>query len=663
MLLKSIKLHNFRQYKESYLDFAQDIDGKNVTILIGENGSGKTTFLQSFFWCLYGNTNFKDQSVLNKDVAVAMTPENPESVFVELELRHGENDYTIKRTQKFRKDNANNIKSDNSICEIAYKDSTGNTKFVDATKRESTINSILRKELSRYFFFDGERIETMGKEISGYKKTEEFAEAVEGLLGLKGMQKALEHLNGAPKNSVIGKYNQQYDSSSNSEVKKLTEIITACDDEIEKLMNRIKEIEKQNSDADLLKSKKQDELKEYESSRTLQEEKERLEKEIEEQTRLKIDLQKDICREFNNQSLTLFSIGLIKPAYDMLVKLQISGSDIPNITDKTIQYLIDHKRCLCGNCLADDSKELSEIKKWFDVLPPKSIGNMVNDFKITARNRIAGLKDFIAYRDEKLAAISTCDDKIENAEDIIKNNIEPKLNGADVEEIVRDISSKIAECEKTINKNNQERSEIDQKIGAKRNERESAENKRKELAVKDNANRQIEIYKAYAQRIYDILLAKYEKSESEVRTRLEKNMNEIFSKINNGDLTVHINNKYQIDVIANNVNDKVETSEGQSISVIFSFITSMIKMSRENRLSSDMQELSSDIYPLVMDAPLSKFDKKHIKSVCETIPHLAEQVIIFIKDTDGDLAKEYMVEKIGKSHRIRKISETETVID
>ena len=663
MLLKSIKLHNFRQYKESYLDFAQDIDGKNVTILIGENGSGKTTFLQSFFWCLYGNTNFKDQSVLNKDVAVAMTPENPESVFVELELRHGENDYTIKRTQKFRKDNANNIKSDNSICEIAYKDSTGNTKFVDATKRESTINSILRKELSRYFFFDGERIETMGKEISGYKKTEEFAEAVEGLLGLKGMQKALEHLNGAPKNSVIGKYNQQYDSSSNSEVKKLTEIITACDDEIEKLMNRIKEIEKQNSDADLLKSKKQDELKEYESSRTLQEEKERLEKEIEEQTRLKIDLQKDICREFNNQSLTLFSIGLIKPAYDMLVKLQISDSDIPNITDKTIQYLIDHKRCLCGNCLADDSKELSEIKKWFDVLPPKSIGNMVNDFKITARNRIAGLKDFIAYRDEKLAAISTCDDKIENAEDIIKNNIEPKLNGADVEEIVRDISSKIAECEKTINKNNQERSEIDQKIGAKRNERESAENKRKELAVKDNANRQIEIYKAYAQRIYDILLAKYEKSESEVRTRLEKNMNEIFSKINNGDLTVHINNKYQIDVIANNVNDKVETSEGQSISVIFSFITSMIKMSRENRLSSDMQELSSDIYPLVMDAPLSKFDKKHIKSVCETIPHLAEQVIIFIKDTDGDLAKEYMVEKIGKSHRIRKISETETVID
>ena len=64
-----------------------------------------------------------------------------------------------------------------------------------------------------------------------------------------------------------------------------------------------------------------------------------------------------------------------------------------------------------------------------------------------------------------------------------------------------------------------------------------------------------------------------------------------------------------------------------------------------------------------MDAPLSKFDRKHIKSVCETIPHLTEQVIIFIKDTDGDLAKEYMSEKIGKSHRFRKITETETVLE
>ena len=664
MLLESIKLHNFRQYKDAFLDFAQDVHGKNVTIIIGENGSGKTTFLQSFFWCLYGDTNFKDSVVLNKTVASEMTPSVPEKTSVEINLQHGDVHYKITRTQRFRKDLGNNVKADgSSFCEIEKKDETGNKSFVDASKRESTINLILRKELSRYFFFDGERIETMGKEISSYKKSQEFAEAVEGLLGLKGMQKALEHLNGGHKNSVIGKYNQQYDSASDSEVGELTKIINDCDEEIEKKENRIQEIDGEDDKANEKKQALQEELKGYESSAELQKNKETLEANIKGFSNSKAELQKDICREFNNQATSFLSLGLIKPAFDMLVKLNLSGSDIPNITDKTIRYLLDHHKCLCGTRLSDNSPEVEELKKWFDVLPPKSIGSMVNDFKMMARNRLSSISDFIALRDEKNCQISVLDERITDAEDRIINEINPQLNGEDVEEKVRGISATIAECERIVSRHIDERNSLNQEIGAARAKREDANNKRKNRALVSESNRKIEVYKAYAQYLYDALFEKYSASETEVRSRLEKNMNEIFSTINNGDFSVKINQKYQIDVIANNVNDKVELSEGQGISVIFSFITSMIKMSRENRLSSVDHDLSSDIYPLVMDAPLSKFDKKHIKSVCETIPHLTEQVIIFIKDTDGDLAREYMSEKIGKAHRIRKISETETVLE
>ena len=49
MLLKSIKLENFRQFRNESIDFAQGEGGKNVTIIIGENGTGKTTFASSFF--------------------------------------------------------------------------------------------------------------------------------------------------------------------------------------------------------------------------------------------------------------------------------------------------------------------------------------------------------------------------------------------------------------------------------------------------------------------------------------------------------------------------------------------------------------------------------------------------------------------------------------
>ena len=48
MLLESITLENFRQFRHESIDFAQGENGKNVTIIIGENGTGKTTFAQAF---------------------------------------------------------------------------------------------------------------------------------------------------------------------------------------------------------------------------------------------------------------------------------------------------------------------------------------------------------------------------------------------------------------------------------------------------------------------------------------------------------------------------------------------------------------------------------------------------------------------------------------
>lgn len=127
-------------------------------------------------------------------------------------------------------------------------------------------------------------------------------------------------------------------------------------------------------------------------------------------------------------------------------------------------------------------------------------------------------------------------------------------------------------------------------------------------------------------------------------------------------LSERVDSKYHITVQANDYEGDVETSTAQSISVIFAFITGIIKMARENRNASDddAKLLSSEPYPLVMDAPLSAFDKRRIKTVCEALPETAEQVIIFIKDTDGELAEDYMGNRIGSRHQFDKKNEFET---
>ena len=67
-------------------------------------------------------------------------------------------------------------------------------------------------------------------------------------------------------------------------------------------------------------------------------------------------------------------------------------------------------------------------------------------------------------------------------------------------------------------------------------------------------------------------------------------------------------------------------------------------------------------FPLVMDAPLSAFDKDRIKKICTVLPHIADQVIIFIKDTDGEIAEKYMQDIIGKKWLLEQETKTRSTV-
>ena len=68
---------------------------------------------------------------------------------------------------------------------------------------------------------------------------------------------------------------------------------------------------------------------------------------------------------------------------------------------------------------------------------------------------------------------------------------------------------------------------------------------------------------------------------------LKNRVNEIFKQIYEGGLYLTIDDKYHISVYADDYEGDVETSTAQSISVIFAFITGIIKMARENRNATD----------------------------------------------------------------------------
>lgn len=663
MLLESIKLENFRQFRNEYIEFAQGSDGKNVTIIIGDNGTGKTTFAQAFFWCMYGETEFSDKNMLNKLVAAEMKPGQESKVQVTLKLTHGNVSYTLMREQTYRKDYSNRIKGDNTVFDIAIKDANGNTSYVKKTLCEGEVKSILPKELSRYFFFDGERIEKMSKDISTGKKATDFAEAVKGLLGLNAMFCAIQHFNPRIKNSVINSYESSYSAGSNTKIQEYTRTIEHCKEEISRIDVRLEELENQIEQATSRKAEKVEEIKQYAEGEELQRQKEKLLQRIETAKASRSTVIKEISRSFNANMSSFFSASLILRSLNFLSGKDFAGKDIPFMHAKTIEYLLKQKVCICGTHLDEGSVPYNKVKELIDFLPPQSISTTISDFKKESKRRANSRQDLFSDVRDKLAVISKQDeDLIELNDDL--HAIEGKLSGGDVRGKVRAINSEIQLCDQTIKKSQTERDQLLIKKGGFEKEAGRADTERRNLTLLDDKNKKIEIYKAYAERIYKELQAVYVSSEAEIRRKLETTINEIFKTIYEGGLSLTIDEKYHISVYADDYDGDVETSTAQSISVIFAFITGIIKMARENRNATDEDAklLSSEPYPLVMDAPLSAFDKRRIKTVCESLPNTAEQVIIFIKDTDGELAEEYMGDKIGSRHHFDKKNEFETIL-
>lgn len=663
MLLQSIKLENFRQFRNESIDFADGSNGKNVTIIIGENGTGKTTFAQAFFWCLYGETEFSDKNMLNKVVASELCPGQEARVKVVLKLKHGDVDYTLIREQIYRKDSSNRIKPDNTVFDIAKKDDSGNTSYIKKSACESEVKGILPKELSRYFFFDGERIEKMSKDISNGKKATDFADAVKGLLGLNGMYSAIQHFNPRLRTSVISSYESSYNSQSNAKIKEYTDIINCRNAEIEQIDARIEELDYEIETATTRKSDKVKELKQYEEGEKLQEKKEKLQRKIIAAEKSKANVYKLMSKDFNANLSSFFSISLIQRALELLSEKDFAGKDIPYMHAKTIEYLLKQKVCLCGTRLDEGTIPYTKVKELIEFLPPQSISTTIGDFKKESKRRAVEKKDLYGQLADHMAVISQQDDDLFDLRDDLAI-VESKLSGGDVSEKVRAINYEIQLCDQTITK---DRAERDRKIAEKaRNEteRDRADTERRNLTLLDETNKKIEIYKTYAEIIYKELLLEYSASEEKIRTRLQTTINDVFKQIYNGGLYLKIDDKYHISVNVTDYEGDVETSTAQSISVIFAFITGIIKMERDNRNSTDEDTklLSSEPYPLVMDAPLSAFDKRRIKTVCEALPETAEQVIIFIKDTDGELAEGYMGSKIGSRHYFDKKNEFETLL-
>jgi len=429
MRLQSIELTNFRQFKDEKIQFAID-KNQNVTLIMGDNGSGKTSLAQAFFWCFYGTNSFQDKILLNRFVANNMIPNQKEMVCVRVYLEHKQEEYCVVRQQEYTKQYNDSLKPQNSILAISKKDKNGNRMWLGTGKTESlknieltnTINDIMPQDLSKYFFFDGEKIETLSKEISSGRKSNNFVEAVNSLTGLKATRNALNHLNPKLKGSVIGKLEDEYIGGSDRKIAELTEEIKRLKSEWQSADDDINSADESIKSNDLYIEELENKIKTYAEAENLQRTKTNRQNELKEHKRRKYQ---SLSRIYDNLNRDIqYKMTLIGPNRDDFYFL---------LGDKNLS-LYGSQGQIRSAVLA---LKLSEVKLFNNITgdtPILLLDDMFSELDINKRNNI------LKYLDRNIQTIITTTD-IKN----INEKIKEKANVYEIKEgkiISREIISK-----------------------------------------------------------------------------------------------------------------------------------------------------------------------------------------------------------------------------
>ncbi|MDG1954078.1 MAG: DNA sulfur modification protein DndD [Polaribacter sp.] len=240
MRISNIKLNNFRIYKgQNELNLLSK-GNKNISIIAGKNGFGKTTFLTSLIWCFYGKlmTQVEDKykkdirniggydnyllSLINRDVK---DESSNASFSVEVELK----DLLIPsipcRTVSIKRSYSLDSKEE-TLQILIDGDENELTKEVGF---EVFVNDfILPREIAKFFFFDAEKIVSLA-EAKSKAELRSLSKAYSEVLGIKKYEELKNNLE-----SLLTKLRRR--GVSEHEEFKLKELLSE-EDELEKTIN------------------------------------------------------------------------------------------------------------------------------------------------------------------------------------------------------------------------------------------------------------------------------------------------------------------------------------------------------------------------------------------------------------------------------------------
>lgn len=646
MIIESINITNFRQfYGEVVLDCSIDPD-RNVTVVHGANGSGKTSLLNAFKWCFYGQTDFDtlNENILNE----ASIQDQKEGGYIEIKIvvkfLHENKRYGAIRTQRFRRIKgvvAEPVENSQFALDVTGEDGQ--------TKRSRTpfveLQAVLPQDLQPYFFFNGERIE----HIAGVNQSVQIRDAIRKLMGLELVDRAVVHVDKAK-----NQYRKHVREEVSEEQSRLYELVEVLEEDIRSYEKKMEIAKREEERAKSEISRIERELKRYARSRELQEKRDELENQISNNEELLAEIRTRQKRLIDENGFLVLSDNVFNQCSILVEENRNKGVLPYGINEQFIDDRIEMRHCICGTEIIKGSKEhqnLLEVRKTAGSDELESAYTSVAALLKGHKEIVSHYKRDYTETAQQLSTAATKNDVIRKDIDEISAQLtqldDKKIARLEHDHVIETRKRDDAVSDKGIAKNGKD------EAGRKLEEHHQLLNRLDDQKSRQNIARRRMVK---AEKIVEVLSSLRESLSNQVRVDLSERVDEIFQSIIRKPIRAIIDEEYRLQVLKKTADgdeyvvNELSTGERQVTSL--SFISSIIALAKEKHAKKALF-FQGGLYPLVMDSPFGALDDDYREKVAASIPLLAEQVIMFVSNSQWEGRVKHACEgKVGKSYKL-----------
>ena len=639
MRIKKIILTNYRQYKgrqEISFGFGKN---KNINIIVGVNGSGKTNLLNALTWCLYGREEHLAEvsvhhEMLNDGVRATLKPGETVEVSVEIILENEEGwGFRVIRRKLFLKGKENNIFSVNeeqtAFIKLPHK------KDWDSRTPEFIINyKILPEGVKDFFFFDGERLIKLFEE----KTAEKVKDAILNVSQISLIDTTLDHL----EKKKVEYYREN--KNINPKVKELSEKIDAVKRALQQQKIKIEEYQKSKHEIEKIIKEIEKKLMGYSEERVgeLERQYQELEKE-KEILREKIEEREENFKEFllsNAPAALLFDAlritqKLINEKYD-------KGELPPPATEEFIKEILYRGRCICGTDISkgEARKKVEDFLETISTIATK-LDEECRTIKPEIKNVFNTVESFV--EEKKKLGQEIAEKKMElekNNEKLREISLKlKKLNIDEIKSLVEQRDSYLQQKEEIIGNL---RIAEDRKENSERQIKEWESELRKELKKEEKLKKlitKIEI----VEKCIEVLKEVKNEILEEVRSTVEEFTFQYFEELiwkKKKFKEVKINENYIVSVFDRFENNIIGVmSAGEKEILALSFMAAL-------------RRISGFEAPIIIDTPLARISKEHRTNIASALPQYLQDTQIILLFTDEEFTEE--VKKILQPRIVTK---------